>query len=173
MLKDKDCWVPECIYFDDYDKDFHRYEKELYRIFKRDFLDSHPCFMGLPVRIRKYPMEHDKEEAFYHITCNDYFHIKDRSPDFARCERIGWCRAFIEKYECKGYQCEDCSGMHVWEEKYRGKLQICILSEEYRYMVILEPRSDYYLLVSAYYIERDRTLDRKLYNYDTAIRKLK
>lgn len=172
MLKDNDCWVPDCIYFDDYDNDFLKYENELYRIFRRDFLDSHPYFLGLPVRIRKHPMEHDKEEAFYHITCNDYLHIKDRSPDFARCERIEWCRAFIEKYECKDYQCEDCSGMHVWEEKYRGKLQICILSEEYRYMVILEPRDGYYLLVSAYYIERDRMLDKKLDNYDNAIRKL-
>lgn len=172
MLTNKDCWVPDCIYFDDYNGDFKAYETVLYRVFVSDFIDSKPCFQGLPVHIRKHPMENDKEEAFFHITCNDYLHVRDRSPDFRRCERIKWCRLFIENYPCKGYDCIDCEGLHVWEEKYRGKLQTCILSEEYRYMVILEPRDTYYLLVSAYYIERDRTLDKKLDNYDNALRKI-
>ena len=172
MLNDSDCWVPDCIYFEDYDKDFKKYEAALYHIFKRDFLESQPSFLGKPVRFRKYPMENDKEEAFYHITCNDYCHVKDRSPDFRRSERIEWCRAFIEKYKCEGYECEDCSGIHVWTEWYRGKLQTCILSEDYRYIVVLEEREDYYLLVSAYYVERDKTLNKKLDNYDNAVEKL-
>ena len=172
MLKDSDCWVPDCMYFDDYDKDFKMYEEALYEVFKHDFLDSKPMFMGKPVQHRKYPMENGKEEAFYHITCNDYCHVKDRSPDFRRSERIKWCRAFIEKYKCEGYKCEDCDGMRVWTEWYRGKLQTCILSEEYRYIVILEERDDFYLLISAYYIEYDRSLRKKIDNYDNAVQQL-
>ena len=163
MLNEDSCWVPECIYFEDYDNDFLRYEAELYSIFVNDFP---PRFRNRPVRIREYPIEYGKEEAFFHITCQDYFKTHDRNPDFRRCERIRWCRSFIENYACSGYECFTCEGLKVWDEPVRSRTQTCILSEEYRYMVVLEKRNDYYQLITAYYIEYEHSMRKKLRNYE-------
>lgn len=170
MLSDKDCWIPDLLLFSDYANDYEKYEDALYALFKRDFIDSKPQFRGLPIRIREYPMEFGKEEAFFHITCQDFFKTHDRSPDFRRCERIEWCRAFIENYKCNGYLCVDCDGIKIWEEEYKSRLRVCLLSEECRYIVILEYRKNYYQLVTAYYIENDHSLWKKLRNYEASLR---
>lgn len=166
MLSENDCWIPGTIDLREYNGNFVEYENALYENFKRDFIDSQPFFRGLPVEIRREPMEYNKEEAFFHITCQDYAKDHNRSPDFRRCERINWVRAFIENYECEDYQC-DCDGIKIWDEPGRSKrMQTCILSEFERYIVILENRNNYYLLITAYYIEYDRVMDKKLRNYE-------
>ena len=88
MLHEDDCWIPDLLLFKDFKNDYTKYEDALYLIFKRDFIDSTPYFRGLPIRIREYPIEFGKEEAFFHITCQDFFKEHDRNPDFRRCERI-------------------------------------------------------------------------------------
>ena len=166
MLNEESCWVPDYILFQDYNNDFILYENALYSIFKRDFIDGTPYFNGLPVKIREYPKQFEREEAFFHITCKDFFKTHKRDPDFRRCERIAWCRSFIENYECKDYLCQDCDGIKVWEEKRRSRTQVCLLSEEYSYMVVLEYRKSYYLLITAYYIDEDHSMRKKLLHYE-------
>lgn len=94
MNKFCDCWVPDIIPADL--SNYRKYEAILYNIFYNDFIIYHPIFNGFPVQIRKYPIENGKEEAFFHITCQDYMKNHDRRPDFRRCERIKWPRKFIE-----------------------------------------------------------------------------
>lgn len=167
MLYENDCWVPDLLLFEDFENDYAKYEDALYFIFKRDFIDSKPCFRGLPIKIREYPIEFGKEEAFFHITCQDFFKEHDRNPDFRRCERIEWCRSFIENYECLDYIC-NCDGIKVWEEKYKTRTRVCLLSEEYRYIVVLEYRNAYYQLITAYYIESDHALRKKLRHHEAS-----
>lgn len=169
MLSDKDCWIPDLLLFTDFGSDYSKYEDALYSIFKRDFIDSKPYFRGLPIKIREYPKEFGKEEAFFHITCQDFFKTHDRNPDFRRCERIEWCRKFIENYECSGYSCIDCSGIKIWDEKSGSRMRVCLLSEECRYIVVLEQRKDYYQLITAYYIEEDHSLRKKLRHYEASL----
>ena len=94
------CWLPALEFFDDYGNDWATYEAALYTIFKEDFLDSHPFYKKIRVSVKHYPIEYGKEEAFFHTTCKNYSGGSERVPDFRRCERIRWIRAFIENYNC-------------------------------------------------------------------------
>lgn len=144
------------------------YEEYLYSIFKADFLANPLRFNGKFVRTRQYPKINDREEAFYHITCKNYFNPKERDPDLRRCERIRWARWFIENYpKCK--QCLDssCSGIKIWKEPYKqNRCRYHLFLEDERYLVILEERSNYYLLITAYYIEYKHSFETQIQNYN-------
>jgi hypothetical protein len=160
------CWLPELICYYDYGGNWTNYQDAIYSIFKSDFVDSKPYFENKQVRIRKHPMEYGKEEAFFHVTCQDYQKNGERVPDFRRCERIRWVRSFIENYECDLTQCENCDGIKVWREPYKANHRIHLLFEEERYIVVLEHREKYCLLITAFYIEHEHMLNKKLKRYD-------
>lgn len=160
------CWLPELEYLDDYQNSWQLYENALYSIFKTDFVDSHPSFEGKQVNIRRHPIEYNKEEAFFHVTCQDYLKDGQRVPDFRRCERIRWVRRFIENYQCDTSKCQDCDGIKVWSEPYKSTTRVHILFEEERYMVVLERRESYCLLITAFYFNHDHALEKKLKHYE-------
>ena len=165
MIRDT-CWLPKLEFWNDYGNNWDEYQDMLYSIFKTDFIENHPVFEGKQVNIRKHPIEYGKEEAFYHVTCQDYLKNGERVPDFRRCERIRWVRAFIENYNCDSAQCEDCKGVKIWNESYKSAIRVHILLEEERYMVVVEPRDSYCLLITAFYFEHDHSLRKKLQHYE-------
>lgn len=159
------CWLPNLEYYDYYDS-WDEYQDTLYSIFKSDFIDSHPHFEGKQVNIRRHPIEYGKEEAFFHVTCQDYLKDGERVPDFRRCERIRWVRAFIENYKCDSTLCDECDGVKVWKMPYKSNYRVHMLLEEERYMVVVEPRENYCLLITAFYLEHDHTLRKKVKEYE-------
>ncbi len=160
------CWLPQMEFFDDYGNDWPSYEEALYSIFKADFIDSHPCYKCLRVAVKHYPKEYGKEEAFFHTTCKDYIGDGERVPDFRRCERIRWVRAFIENYDCDPSLCEECDGVKVWNEPYKSRERVHILLAEERYMVVLEKRDDFFLLITAFYFDYEHALEKQLKHYE-------
>ena len=154
MTRDN-CWLPEFEFWDNYNNDYSKYQEALYVIFQNDFIKSRPIFEGKQVNIRRHPIEYGKEEAFFHVTCH-----------FRRCERIRWVRAFIENYNCDITQCEECEGVKVWSEPYRNTTRVHMLLEEERYMVVVERRDSYCLLVTAFYFEQEHSLRKKLHHYE-------
>ena len=160
------CWIPEIIPLESYDGNWQKYEDAIYCIFKNDFITSTPQFNGKKVQIKKYPIENEKENAFFHVTCADFNKNNERLPDMRRCERIRWIRAFIENYNCDNSKCTDCNGVKIWQEPYKSRTRIHILLEEERYLVILEDRKTYYLLITAYYLDYDHSLEKQLNNYE-------
>jgi len=162
------CWLPELINFSDYNGDWQKYENVIYSIFKTDFIDTAPVFQKSQVNIRRHPMVGDKEEAFIHITHQDYNKDGERLPDMRRCERIRWVRSFIENYNCDATKCSDCDGIKIWEnDAQRGTdKRIHLLLEEERYIVVLERREKYCLLITSFYIQYDHELRKKLKHYD-------
>ena len=158
------CWLPPLVLYEDYDE-WHLYEDTLYKIFQDDFIVSYPFFKGGRVKVRQYPREYGKEEAFFHTTCKDYIGEGERVPDFRRCERIRWIRAFIENYDCDSSKCEDCDGVKVWKEPYKTRTRVHLLLEEERYMVVLEKRDQYYLLITSFFFDYDHALTKQLKHY--------
>lgn len=152
-------WLPDLL---EYDKDYPNldaYDNAVYNIFKRDFIDSSPLFNGVIVKIKYRPYHDNREESYFHITSNDYYHEDNRNIDIKRCERIRWLRKFIENSNCNKPSCLDCSGMKVWSTPYKqNRLRIKIMLTEERYLVVLEKRENYYLLITAYYIDQDHRL---------------
>lgn len=161
-----DCWVPKLERFEDYNNDWTVYETELYNIFKHDFIDSSPTYKKVKVNVKHYPKYFGKEEAFFHITCKNYMDLHERAPDLRRCERIRWVRAFIENYDCDSTKCEECEGVKIWSEPYKGKNRIHLLLEEERYIVVLEKRDSYYLLITAFYLDYEHSLRKRLKHYE-------
>ena len=136
------CWLPNEELFDAYGNNWDKYQSALYSIFRHDFIDSHPFYQKIRVNVRHYPIEYGKEEAFFHTTCKDYTGNGERVPDFRRCERIRWIRAFIENYDCDPSKCIECEGVKVWNEPYKSNVRTHFLLEEEKYMVVLEKRKD-------------------------------
>ena len=144
---------------------FDEYDEVLYRIFKRDFIDSRPLYENKEVVIRRHPLVNNKEQTFFHITSKDYKENEERYPDPRRCERIEWIRKFIENNFCIG-SCNMCDGLKIWEEPYKTNQRIYLLFEEVRFIVIVERRENYCLLITAYYIDYEHSLKKLLKKYD-------
>lgn len=159
-------WLPELMPCDNW-ADFASYEEKLYQIFSMDFIQTQPQFKNKPVIIRRHPMVDDREQTFFHVITKDDSSKNDRFLDPKRCERIRWIRAFIENYDCDPTKCEACSGIKVWDEPYKANKRVFILSEEEKYMVILERRERYNMLITAYYLDYPHSLEKQLkkYNY--------
>ena len=160
------CWLPDLLFFDDYNNNWDNYQDAIYNIFKADLIDNPPSFEDKIVKIRWQPIEYDKPEAFFHVTCQDCRKDGERFPDIRRCERIRWIKAFIQNYKCDSILCESCDGVKVWKELCQNKMRVHILLEEEKYIVVVEPRATYCLLITAFYFEHDHALEKKLKHYE-------
>lgn len=162
-------WLPDLFKYDDLFSNFGVYDEAVYRAFKRDFIESCPTFLGKKVVIRKHPKVNDKEQTYYHITSKNYDANKERDPDIFRCERIKWVRAFIENYDCNKATCYDCEGIKCWTVPYKNAASRSkIFFEEMMYLVILENRPDYCLLVTAYPVDSNHTVRKLLKEFNNA-----
>jgi len=161
-------WIPDLELCGDLSR-FREYENHIYQIFRNDFINSYPCFDAKRVKIRYEPIEYGKEESFFHVTCQDYAKNRQRNPDLRRCERIRWVRSFIENHACDSSACEFCDGIKIWDEQYKSNLRTHILLEEERYMVVVEKRPTYCLLITAFFFDKDHQLRKTLQRYYRAI----
>lgn len=164
-----ECWIPEEIELQK-GEDWADYENRLYDVFSSDFIESTPKYQDLPIVIRTDPRYDGKEEAFWHLTCRDYQHVdgkpESRDPDIERCRRIRWPRAVIEEHmACSGHVENEwgCRGVMVWRSTHPGRRsrsqeRIKFFLEDEQYLVVLEPRKSYYLLITAYYVDQDWSL---------------
>lgn len=155
-------WLTPIIELSDFGGDWFKYDSFLYTLFSRDFIKNDLYFRGKVVRIRKHPKEGDKEQAYFHVTSTNTSNAKDmndREPDLRRCERIEWIRLLIENHRCAD-GC--CSLPKIWSDNNNGNTRWTILFEEVRFLVILEERPQYYLLITSFYIIGKRQLEKKL-----------
>ena len=160
------CWLPPINPYD-FELDYKVYEASLYQKYKADFISTHPLFEGKIVKVRFLPIIDGYEESFIHFTCKNYENVDNREPDFKRCERLHWIRKVIENYLCKGICSEtDCEGIKIWEEPWKMYKRVHFLFEEERYLVIIEKREKYNLLITAYYLEYDNALEKQLKRYE-------
>lgn len=60
------------ILYEDMEGGWTQYQEKLYMVFCRDIKEAGLKFQGKNVMIRYQPIEFGKEEAFFHITCQDY-----------------------------------------------------------------------------------------------------
>ena len=161
-------WLPdikECNNFNEW----NNYLKELYIIFENDFITSIPSFEKKPVRHRKAPMDGNYEHAFIHLTHKNIKSVQtdpnDRVPDPRRAERLGWTRKIIEKFDCNE-ECKECNKIKYYEKYYKNNIRSYFLFEDVRFLVIIEKRENYNLLITSYYIEYDYMLDKYIKEYE-------
>ena len=64
--------LSDLLLLEDEENGWKAYEEKLYKIFCDDIKDGGLTFKGKIVKIRYEPIEYGKEEAFFHITCQEY-----------------------------------------------------------------------------------------------------
>jgi hypothetical protein len=146
-------WLPELVLFNDFNGNWETYIDAIYQYFKDDLIDNQAYFKSLRVSIRKQPPYQEKHFSFWHVTSTGEKE-EERIPDFRRCERIRWIRPIIEN--------ADDPAVKVWENQRRDGKRICLWLESQNYLVVLSPRQDYVLLLTAYTTDYERTR-RKLW----------
>lgn len=166
----ENCWLPPLNPFpcESFNVDSYRkYEASLYKVYRQQFWETFPLYEEKRVQVRRSPIIDGYEESFIHFTCKNYENVENREPDFRRCERLHWIRLVIENYMCKKNCSEVCSGIKIWEEPYKSNVRVHFLFEDERYLVVLEKRESYNLLITAYYLDYDNTLRKQLKRYET------
>ncbi|QGY85768.1 hypothetical protein F1614_06910 [Staphylococcus epidermidis] len=136
--------------------DYHEYIDYLYtQVFKKHLFNNKVYFNGKKIILKRYPEECGKENSFFHLTtvsANKNVPLSDREPDLRRCERLHWIKPAIETDHIQicNFKC-----FEIFEDHSRRYKRIKLLNEEDRYLIVLEDRENYYLLVTAFYIEQD------------------
>ena len=114
-------------------------------------------------------MDGKYEHTFTHLTHKDEFHNStnpnDRIPDPRRAERIAWNRAIIDNYTCKE-TCENCEKILYFEEMYKNNVRVYLLFKDVKFLVILEKRENYNLLITGYYIEYEHAMRKYIKKYE-------
>lgn len=90
-----------------------------------------------------------------------------RLPDAERSERISWPRPVVEHHpfcEICGYA--QCTRPWVWRKNDKNKDRVKIYLPNQQYLVVLGERRDYWVLITAYYVNRQWSIDKleKEYN---------
>lgn len=138
------------------------YHDRAYQVFKKEIIDEKLIFKGKEVKTREFPIIDNKVQSFFHIISEESKKgIKIRLYKTERVRFIPYISKMIENYnECQ--RCNDnCSKIKVWSAPYKGKiLRTKLFLEDENYIIILEERKKYYLLISAYVVDRpDRKAD--------------
>ena len=149
--------LPERLYYDNFGGDITAFIEAAYRIFKRDFVTSHPNVDGKPIRMKKYPLVNEMEYTFYHIT-HEGTDEDNRLPVISRMEYVPFPRPMIDNIK-HPY-------LKVWMNTRKGKDRMLIYHEAEEYLVVLEIRQDYALLWTAYPIERQHTKEKLSKEYE-------
>lgn len=164
-------WLPGLIeYTGDFtdDTELENYKKNLLDEFNAD-LAAPIKFNDKIVVLKKGPLEDGLPYAFYHLISQDYSHDDtERELDFNRCKRIKWIKQIIENYAyCS--TCNKCKGIKVWREHYKtNRIRWHFLFSEENYLIVLEEKKDYYLIITAFYLDRFYSLDKEQKKYENA-----
>ena len=162
-MTDTPDWLPELVYFQDYDGDWAYYIDAVYKNFKKDFIDSKPEFDNRVVQLKRHPLFQNKEYSFWHVT-SEGKEEEHRTPDLRRCERIRWPRPIIEHYTDTNIRC--------WPNKRGQDKYILFWFYKHDYLVVLADRKRYVLLWTAYVVSRKHTREKLKKEYDTYIKRL-
>lgn len=153
--------LSEIVTLADYRGSYQFYENYLYEIFCNKIKNAQIKFLGKPLSTRRHPEYNGKEESFYHLTCKEQYDLDDRTLDLRRSERLHWIPEALTSSHLK------CPTECFVVYKKNKKLHLLDIKD--RYIIVLDVRSTYVLLVTAFYIEHQHTLEKKVREYHNYI----
>ena len=136
--------------------DLDLYLEGIHRIFKTDFEE-----LPLPwatndsfVHHKKLPPVLEWPQGFWHIISTTNTFKDHRDIDFERCRRLHWIRPMILLFN-RFYPEQGNGEIHWWKSRPRrnASTRYAIASPDFSYVVIIEERRDYALLITAYPVE--------------------
>jgi hypothetical protein len=151
-------WLPKLITLEDSNGSWEEYLEAIYAVFRTDFVDSRPLFLGNSIGLRKYEnggttLPQGKEATFWHFISEGETE-ENRIPDFRRCERIGWVRAILDRLTTAPKE------LMLWKQMRHGKTNYAIALPDFSYIIFLGERGGaggktYFLPLTAYPVEKE------------------
>jgi hypothetical protein len=151
--------LPKIICLEDYNGNYHNYIDAVYAIFERDLVKNRPDFGSHKLQLKSLPLFQNRAYTFYHLTHKGEIE-SEREPDFRRCERIAWVKPTIENTEKWN--------LKFWKQSRNGKSRVCIqlkVEEDVDYYVILDVRTNYILIWTAFIAEYEHEKRKKEKEY--------
>lgn len=137
--------------FSDHQGNWDKYLEALHNRFAQDFVRSKPLLYGKPVGCKRYPIVKGKEATFWHCISEGEAE-SERTPDFRRCERIGWMRPIVEH----------AHEVIAWRQS-RGRegVRVLLALPDFSYVVVLAERGgktgpNYHMLWTAFHTYEHR-----------------
>jgi hypothetical protein len=158
--------LPQIITLDEYEGDWEQFLNAIYSVFKTDLIDNKTFFATKEVGINYEKLYQEKERSFWHIISEGKNDI-DRLPDLRRCERIAWVKPFIELVFCAG-----CTNIRMWKKLHAKskKDRYYIWCTDVDFIVILEDRKNYFLLITAFVVKYPDTRESYHKDYDNYLK---
>lgn len=133
----------------------------LYQIFLTDLVRGDLYWKTPDTRLslRRQPEIEGRHAIFWHIVSGGSDIETERELDENRCVRIRWIRPILEQFN------EDFPNerlVHWWvspDPRWRGR-RYGLATDNYDYVIFVEERQDYALLISAYYVDRQRRREK-------------
>ena len=151
-------------YFDPERSSTDEYIERLYELFLSDLISRPLRWMntGMTVSLRRHPEVEGRHAVFWHIVTGGTGNEATRRIELQRCVRLRWVRILIEIFNSEFPNEEQ---IRWWVDKSRSsKPRYVITRPDFDYVVVVEERIEYALLITAYYVEhqrRRRTLKRE------------
>lgn len=153
--------LPDLLLMESYNGDWIKYYEEVYKIFKKDFIDSRTEYKGRPVNLKKHPIVDGKECTFYHLT-HEGNDENERKPNIRRMERIRWPKFIIKNSED--------SYLKIWKNVRKRDKRILIWHTKEKYLLVLADREKYVLPWTAYVIEQNHRIVKLMKEYQAFIK---
>ena len=130
----------------------------VYGVFLSQMVASPPEWKdsGTYVSCRRQPTVEGRHDSFWHVASASNTQSGQRTFDVERCRRIHWIRPMIEMFNA-AYPDRDPS-IEWWESDHRRSRhkRYTIALPSFDYVVSVEERVSYALLVTAFPVERPR-----------------
>lgn len=152
---------PELLYLNDFSGNFQNFFSAVYAVFEHDFIKSQPQYNRLKVAVRKYPEVDGLHRTFYHIT-HEGEDEQNRTPDIRRMERIRFPRFVVDN--------NTHPEILIWKNTRGKDERVLLFNEIENYIVVLAERKEFYLFITAYYIETEHRKRALLKEYETYIK---
>lgn len=110
----------------------------------------------LRVSFRRYKEVDGRHAGFWHLISGGGQTETERSVELERCRRIGWIRPMIEAFNQDFPNSED--RIYWWispDPRWRGH-RYGLATEGFEYVLFIDERREYALVVTAYYVEQNR-----------------
>lgn len=149
-------WLPALMTLAEYSGNFPTYLEAVYQAFRADFVNSFPTYPAKRFALKRHPMSDGKEATFWHLVSSGP-NEEERLPDLRRTERIRWPRPIIESL--------GSDRIHSWKNRRGNQERLVIAIDDFSYVVILEDRTDYVLLWTAYFVEETHRREKLAREY--------
>lgn len=134
---------------------FDQYLDAIYLKFKQDMIDSRASWPpnGSLVSCRRHEEVDGRHGGFWHIVSDGNENDADRSVNYGRCQRVHWVRPMLDEF-AQIYPNAGTQSIRWWvSDRSLSKPRYLIALSDFSYVVMVDERDGYAVLVTAYPIE--------------------